>query len=80
MKKQAKCVGPKWLTEDSNRKMTRWGKGHLGGHDVERGVERYGEASIWRRKCSGHAQQRLEPKLMNRCKPEKWTLNRRDRC
>ena len=36
-----------------------------------RRVDRHGEASIWCRKCSSYARQRMRPKLMNCCKPEK---------
>ena len=36
-----------------------------------RRVDRHGEALTWCRKCSGYARQRLGPKLMIRCKPEK---------
>ena len=46
------------------------GKSHLGGHDMVRRVDS-GEASIWCRKCSGYVRQRMGPKLMNCCKPEK---------
>ena len=37
---------------------------------VRRG-DRHGEALIWCRTCSGYARQRMGPKLMNCCKPEK---------
>ena len=36
-----------------------------------RRMDRQGEVLIWCRKCSGYARQRMGPKLMNRCKPEK---------
>ena len=36
-----------------------------------RRMDRQGEVLIWCRKCSGYARQRLGPKLMNCCKPEK---------
>ena len=38
---QGTCTGPKWLTEDSKRKLGRWCKSHLGGHDMVRGVEKF---------------------------------------
>ena len=36
-----------------------------------RRLDRQGEVLKWCRKCSGHARQRVGPKLMNHCKPEK---------
>ena len=35
-----------------------------------RRVDRQGEVLIWCRKCSGYARHRMEPKLMNCCKPD----------
>ena len=57
--------------EDSNHKLKKRGKSHVGGHDMVRRFDRHGQALIWCRECSGHARQRQGPKLMNRCKPEK---------
>ena len=36
-----------------------------------RRMERQGDVVFWCRKCSGHARQRMGPKLMNYCKLEK---------
>ena len=33
-------------------------------------MNRQGEVLIWCKECSGHARQRMGPKLMNCCKPE----------
>ena len=65
------CDGPRWLDSDSNHKLKRWRNKHLGGHDMERRVDRHGEAVVWCRKCSGYGRCRLGPKLMNPCKPDK---------
>ena len=63
--------GPRWLEKDFNPKLKRWGKVHLGGHDVVRRVDPDGEALVWCRKRTCHARCRLGPKLMGRCRPEK---------
>ena len=42
----------------------------MGGHDLVRRMDRQGEVLIWRRKCSGYARQRMEPKIVNCCRPE----------
>ena len=73
---QGQCEGPKWLREDSKHKLGRCGKSHVGGHDMMRRVDRNGEAFIWCRRCSGHARQRLGPKLMNQCKTEKMATRK----
>ena len=49
-----------------------WGKKrkrHLGGHDLVRSVGRQRDFLVWCRTCSGHARQRMGPKLMDSCKP-----------
>ena len=61
----------KRLREDTKNKVGIWGKSHLGGHDMVRRVRRNGETSIWCRKCSGYARQRLGHKLMHEWKLEK---------
>ena len=66
MKMPGKCTGPKFLSKS----LGKWGRRHLGGHDLVRRMDRQGEASIWCRKCSGHARQRMGPKLVNCCKQE----------
>ena len=71
MKMQGTCKGPEWLREDSKHKLGRWVKSRLGGHDMVRRVDSSGEALKCCRKCSSYARQRLGPKFMNRCKPEK---------
>ena len=38
---------------------------------MARRMDRQGELLIWCRKCSGYARQRMGPKLMNHCQPEK---------
>ena len=52
------------------KKLEKWERRHLGGHDLVRRMDRQGEVMIWCRKCSGYARQRMGPKLMNCCKPE----------
>ena len=56
----------KFLSES----VEKWRRRHLEGHDLERRMDRQGEVLTWCRKCSGHARQRMGPKLMNCCKPE----------
>ena len=68
---KGRCAGPQCLTVDSKHQLGRWGKSHLGGQDMVRRVDGHGEASIWCRKCSGYAGQRMGLKLMNCCKPQK---------
>ena len=58
MKEQGKRTGPKWLTERSKHKLTRWRKLHVGGLNMVRRVDRHGEALIWCRKISGYARQK----------------------
>ena len=65
VKMQGKCTGPKYLSEN----LENGGK-TLGSHDLVRRVDRQGRVLIWGRKCSGHARQRMGPKLLNCCKPE----------
>ena len=48
----------------------KWRKRHVGGRDLVRRVGRQGEVLMWCRKCSGHARQRMGPKMLNCCKPE----------
>ena len=36
-----------------------------------RSTDRQGDVVFWCRKCSGHARERMGPKLMKYCKPEK---------
>ena len=66
MKMPAKMYWTKILV----KKLEKMGRRHLGGHDIVRRRDRQGEVLVWCRKCSGHARQRLGPKLVNRCKPE----------
>ena len=61
-----KCTGTKLLSKS----LGKWGRRQLGGHDLVRRMDRQGEVLIWRRRCSGHARQRMEPKLMQCCRPE----------
>ena len=51
--------------------MKRWDKAHWRGHDMVSREDPNGETLVRCRKCSGHAQCRLEAKLMNRYKTEK---------
>ena len=39
------------------KKLGKWRRRHLGGHDLVRRMNRQGEVSIWCRKCSGYARQ-----------------------
>ena len=80
MKIKGTCAGPKWLTKGSKLKFRRWGKLHLGGHDIVRRVDRHGEVLMWCRQCSGHARQRMGPKLMNCCKPAKMGRKKMETC
>ena len=66
MKMPGTCTGPKF----SSKRLGTWGRRHLGGHDHVRRMDRQGEGSIWCRKCSGHARQRIGPKRVNCCRPE----------
>ena len=66
MKMPGRCTGPKFLSKS----LGKWRRRHLGGHDLVRRMDRQGEVLIWCRKCSGHARQRMGPKLMNCCRPE----------
>ena len=66
MKMPTKCTGPKFLSKS----MENCGRRHLGSHELVRRMDRQGEVLIWRRKCSGYAEQRMGPKLMNCWKPE----------
>ena len=52
------------------KKFGKWGRRHLGGHDLVRRMDKQGEVLIRCRKCPGYARQRMGPELMNRCKPE----------
>ena len=61
-----RCTGPKFLSKSLENGRRR----HLGGHDLVRRMDRQGEVLIWCRKCSEHARQRVEPKLMDCCRPE----------
>ena len=54
-----------------DKKVGKLGKRQLGGHDLVRRTDRHGEVLVWRRKCSGFARQRMGPKLVNCCKPER---------
>ena len=66
MKLPGRCTGPKFLSKSSSK----WERLCLGGHDLVRKIDRQGEISIWCRKCSGYARQRMGPKLVNCCRPE----------
>ena len=66
MKMPGNCKGPKYLSGN----LGNWRKRHLGGHDLERRMNRQGEILIWCRKCWGHARQRTGTKLMNCCRRE----------
>ena len=52
------------------KKLGKWRRRHLGGHDLVRRMDRQGEVLTWRRKCSGYARQRMGPKLVNYCRLE----------
>ena len=52
-------VRSKVASKDSNHKLKRWRKAHLGGHDTVRRVDPNGEALVLCRKCSGYARCRL---------------------
>ena len=63
-----RCTGSKFLT----KRLENWeNDSWVGGHDLVRRTDRHGEVLIWRRKCSGFARQRMGPKLLNCCKPER---------
>ena len=66
MKMPRRCTRPKFLSKG----LENGEEIHLGRHDLVRRKDRQGEVLIWHRKCSGHARQRMGPKLMNCCKPE----------
>ena len=57
MKMPGKCTGPKCFS----KMLEKWGKRHLGGHDLVRSIDRQGEMLIRCRKCSGSARQRMGP-------------------
>ena len=59
MKMPGRCDGPKFLS----KRLGKWGRRHLGGHDFVRRMDRQEEVLIWCRKCSGYARQRMGPKL-----------------
>ena len=48
MKIKGKCTGPKYLS----KKLVKWRKRHVGGHDSIRRVDRQGEVLIWCRTCN----------------------------
>ena len=73
MKMPGKCAVPKILSKKNGAKR------HLGGHGLVRRVDRQGEAFVWCRKCSGCAQQRMGPQLMNCCKPEQVCTKEHDK-
>ena len=58
MRMQGDSAG-KCLMKDSERKLGRLGKLHVGGHDMVRRVDGHGEALIWCRQCSGYARRRM---------------------
>ena len=60
---QAHGTGPKFFSIS----LGKCGRRLLGGHDLVRRMDRKGEVSIWCRKCSGYARQRMGPKLVNGC-------------
>ena len=66
MKMPGTCTGPKLLSKS----LGKWRRGHLGGHDLARRMDRQREVLIWFRKCSGYARQRAGPQLVNCCRPE----------
>ena len=66
MKMSGRCDGPKFLS----KRLDKWGRRHLGGHDLVRRMDRQGEVLIRCRKCSGYARQRMRPKRTNCCRPE----------
>ena len=45
--------------QDFNHELTRWGKAHVGGHDMVRRGDPNGETLVWCKKCSGDAWCRL---------------------
>ena len=66
MKMPGRSDEPKFMSKSFKN-----GEGAMGGHDLVRRMDRQGEeVLIWCRKCSGHARQRMAPKLINCCMPE----------
>ena len=49
MKMPGQCAGPKFLSTNFGK----WGKRHLGGHDLVRRMDNQGEVLIWCRKMFG---------------------------
>ena len=47
LKTPGKCGSPGWLEKDFNHKLKRWGKAHLGEHDMARRVGPNGEVPVW---------------------------------
>ena len=70
MKMPGKCEGSRCTGMEFNFKLKRWERRILGGHDLVRRVDPYGEVLVWCRHCAGYGWCRLELKLMNRCRPE----------
>ena len=66
MKMPGRSNGPKILV----KKLEKWGRRQLDGHDLVRRMDRQKKVLIWCRKCSGYARQRMGPKLINCCMPE----------
>ena len=73
MKMPGRCTGPKLFSKS----LGKWRRRHLGGHDFVRRMDREGEVFKWRRKCSGYARQRMEPKLVNCGGPDRKSPSQR---
>ena len=54
MKMPGRCIGPKFLLKSSGK----WGRRHLGGHDLVRRMDRQAEVLEKRRRCSGYLRQK----------------------
>ena len=55
MKMQGRCDGPKFLS----KRLEKWRRRHLEGHDLVRRMDRQGEVLRWCRRCLGYARQRM---------------------
>ena len=59
VKNSSRSQGPNELVKN----LGRWGKRHMGGHDMVRRMDWQGDVLIWCRKCSGYARRRMGHKL-----------------
>ena len=59
MKMPGRCTGPEFLSKS----LGKWGRRHLGGHDLVRRMDRKGRRYQYgAEKCSGYAKQRMGTK------------------